>query len=530
VSSLATGIALFLGFHALGIGFALWLRTWLALPARFLPVLLSLSTAALSYAIFWIAFLVPRLRSIAVAGAVGTSLALAVVACRDPRTRAALRAPAAWLPPAATALLALLWLWPILAAGPTINQRLTWTLPPDNILPGLFAYQVVTSPGGLRPAALLGPGSDRASERPPLQAAVTVTVGSMVRGSDDEYTILATICQLQWLPAVLLLGSVLGLPRRTLAFVVAACLVSGFFFVNTVYAWPKLYAAALMLTALAIVLEPSPQAPGTARARVAIAAAAFTLALLAHPGPAYSLLALPICWPLLRSLVQVPRSWRTALTGGAIVLALVAPWLAYQTFVDPPTGRLLRQHLADGRAGGTPVEAIVRANIERPFAEQVSVRFGNLVAQAGNPLVDVWPVAIADGQRQQFFHHGAALGVLLIGLVMVLRPPRPGTADDAVRRLAVAALVALAIWSLLVYGAGAAVIHHGSPVTTAVLFLAGAYGLTRLPATAAWALLAVHALAAGRLWFLPIWWGPWAGVCSLWPQYPHSVMRGRCGG
>ena len=72
------------------------------------------------------------------------------------------------------------------------------------------------------------------------------------------------------------------------------------------------------------------------------------------------------------------------------------------------------------------------------------------------------------------------------------------------RRLTLVALVALALWSLLVFRPGDAPIHHGSPATTALLFFAGAYGLTRLPRAVSWSLLArargvgpVHLVPAG---------------------------------
>ena len=153
--------------------------------------------------------------------------------------------------------------------------------------------------------------------------------------------------------------------------------------------------------------------------------------------------------------------------------------------------------------------AIARANVERPLTEQVRVRTANLGSQLGNPLVDVWPGSMARGQKEQFFHHGASLGVLLVGLALALLPPRPGTPDDVVRRLAIIAVVALVSWALLVFGPSQAVIHHGSPVTTVLLFFAGACGLTRLPAPVAWTLLAAHAAAGFYIWFLPVWRGPW---------------------
>jgi hypothetical protein len=233
------------------------------------------------------------------------------------------------------------------------------------------------------------------------------------------------------------------------------------------------------------------------------------LSLLAHPGSLFTLIAVPVCWPLVRRVVTLRATAGTAATGVVTAILLLAPWLAYQAVIDPPSGRLLREHLGDGRTDGSVARIVLRANIERPLAEHLRVRAGNLAAQLGNPMVAIWPRSIAYGQHEQFFHHGASLGLLLIGLLAILIRPRPGGADDAVRKLALLALVALALWSVLLFAPGQAVIHHGSPVTTALLFFAGAYGLTRLPALIAWPLLAMHAAAGLYIWFLPIWRGPW---------------------
>jgi hypothetical protein len=372
----------------------------------------------------------------------------------------------------------------------------------------MLADRVVLGASVVRPVPPLWPNGDRASERPPLQAAIVVAVGSTVRGV-HEYQILATLCQAQWLPAVWLLGAACGLPRRRLAVVVAACALSGFFYVNTVFTWPKLLAGALALVALAIALEPAADRPGARRDRVLTVAALTTLALLAHPGPIFTLAALPLCWPLLRPIVGLRATFASTIAAAGVCAALVAPWLAYQVRLDPPTGHLLREHLGDGRAEGTVLTAIAHANAERPVAEHVRVRVGNLVAQAGRPWRAIWPSVTAEAQSQQFFRHGSSLGLLLGGLLLTLlgrpRSPAPGVdaGDASVRRLTMTALVALALWSLLVFPADGALIHHGSPVTTMMLFVGGAYGLTRLPGWVALAVLAAHGAAFLSTWILP---------------------------
>jgi hypothetical protein len=507
VPTLATGLVLFLAFHLLGLGPALLVWRRLALPPGFVGVLATAASALLSYVVFWIAFFAPRTR-LPVLGAIGlASLAAAVLAGRDLEVRRALRRPATWAPSLAAGTYTLLVLWPILAGGPAVNDRFAWKLPADNIVPAILAERVVFGASVVRPVPPLSEGGDRASERPPLQAAIVVAIGSAVRGL-SEYEIISTLCQAQWLPAVWVLCAACGLSRRGIAIVVGACVLSGFFFVNTLFVWPKLLAGALALTGVAIAVEPTPVGPRVMRDRVLTIAALTTLALLAHPGAIFTLVALPLCWPLLRPIVNLRPTLAATLAAGGLAALLVAPWLGYQTWIDPPTGRLLREHLADGRTGGA-LAAIAGANVERSLADHVRVRAGNLAAQLGRPERTIWPADAAEAQSQQFFRHGASLGLLLVGLVLTLAGwPRPADAAEtraagAMRRLTATALVALVLWSLLIFPADGALIHHGSPLTTILLFVGAAHGLCHLPGRIAAGLLAAHGAAFLLIWILP---------------------------
>jgi hypothetical protein len=526
VSAVFEGLALVLGFIALGLGPALFLQRWTDLPQRYLCLLTLLATCVLSYIIFWVSFFFPDARLPAVAVALAISGVLLVVAAPVRVHLATLGRRSTWALSLATALLGAACVWPLLRAGPGVNDRFAWKLPSDNILPGLFAHRVVLHGSTVRPVPPLWPGGDRASERPPLQAAVVVAVGSLVPGiGGDEYQLLATLCQAQWLPALALVAIACGVRGRALVIAMGACMFSGFFFVNTIYTWPKLFAAALMLGALAIAIEARAERPFAWHARTIVAAILMALSLLAHPGTAFSLIAVPVCWPWLRPLVHLSPSRGTVAWSLLAVALLNAPWVAYQALIDPPAGRLLREHLGDGRPQGTVFTGVVTANVERPLAEHVRVRFGNLAAQLGNPVAALWPDSIAGGQSQQLYRHGGSLGVLLIGLLLLARPARGDIALHAVRRLGAWAGVGLAMWSLLIYGPGQALIHHGSPVTTSLLFLAGAYGLTRLPSIVTALLLAAHAVSFLAVWVAPLGWGAWRPDGSgLWPIVGYVAL------
>jgi len=115
VSSVATAIALFVGFHLLGLGLALRVRAAADLPPRFLGLLITASTALLSYGAFWAAVMTPSIRLVVVVMTAVSVLATAA-ALRAGQARAAMRATSAWLPPLLAGVLAAVYLWPVLAA------------------------------------------------------------------------------------------------------------------------------------------------------------------------------------------------------------------------------------------------------------------------------------------------------------------------------------------------------------------------------------------------------------------------------
>src|SRR5262249_35842986 len=141
------------------------------------------------------------------------------------------------------------------------------------------------------------------------------------------------------------------------------------------------------------------------------------LSLLSHGATTFSLLALPVLWLSLR-LHEVVTLRQTALMV-ALLIALMAPWFAYQRFFDPPGDRLLKWHLAgivDLDPRGTR-EAIADQYATLPPRTWLAGRWANLLTQV------VWdPRAPSETaadwvRRQQFFHHLFALDVLCLGFV-----------------------------------------------------------------------------------------------------------------
>jgi hypothetical protein len=273
----------------------------------------------------------------------------------------------------------------------------------------------------------------------------------------------------------------LRLSRRSTRFVLAGTFCSGFFLVQAIYPWPKLLAAGHCLTALALFVH-------VVRCRAPLASwggatlgALAALSLLAHGGPFFSLIAAPVLlrnrqiWTSLR-----PTTIATMVAAFAVVLA---PWLAYQRYYDPPGNRLLKLHLAG-------VELVdPRGTLQTIYDAYSSVGVRDWIAGRAENLREQWVVFGKSGrdsviswvQWQQFFHHVAALDTLAIGLLLALvRRERLPIDGVSLRDIAILSLTAWAVWLVVLFPSGSAMIHHGSFATTLLLFACGSAGLARI--------------------------------------------------
>lgn len=499
-------------FVLLGAALATLTVTRLRLPAYFWLPLVFGGTSLVSYVLFYVWFL---------SSSIGRQLSwwtliIATIAfawqCADRGVRRLLAQRDAWLPGLLMTLVMLAYVcllaWPQVSA----NYRFRIPLPPeDNNAPRVLAdridwrfYQRGTPP------AIMDHGY-RSSDRPPLQSGIVLALRPWQISYDTwSYQILGLFCQLGWIPALYALTRTIGLQRRQLVAVFIASICSGFFFVNSIFTWPKLLAATLFLSALALLLHVIRRGePAPARA-IPVIATLIMLALLAHGGPFFSIIALPILlWPL--------RPWprvrlRDALLAGAIAATLLAPWLAYQRLYDPPGDRLWKIHFA-----GLPQDDF---SDTRPFPQALREEYGKLTP--GRYLAGRWsnikeqflvfgkapplgPVYWV--QWQQFIHHLPALDVLLIGFVALLT-----TRDRLLRSLTVYAFATLIIWLVLLLAPESALVHHGSYANMALLFLCASALLATLPAPIVIGALTVHVALFAWAW------------CA-WPNQPPPAPQ-----
>jgi hypothetical protein len=298
----------------------------------------------------------------------------------------------------------------------------------DNEIPRQFADCLIHNRAGLKPFLL----SDwHSSDRPPLETGMLMTVYPLAGKEESRvaYLLLGTAINGFWIMGLWGFLRALGVAERRILLATILVALVGAVFINTVYTWPKMLSAALTLTVAAAVLTHN--CPKKMRALVIGSAAA--LSMLAHGSAAFALAGLaPLFW-LRRKEWQL----REVIATAAVAALIYCPWIAYQTFYDPPGNRLVKWHLA----GVVPLDedrsslrAIAESYREIGFRGFAVNKLHNLRMLAGDPTD--WNGACARGNAQpgwdstvvgrmrHFFllRLGPAPTLLLAGLPLLLLP------------------------------------------------------------------------------------------------------------
>ena len=372
----------------------------------------------------------------------------------------------------------------------------------DNFIPLYFSDWIFGgSPG---PAPVFEP-EWLFSDRPPLQIGYVLTQRDF--GWDPyalHYELVGVMIQQFWVIAMWALLTAARVSRRTRAVAMFAVLVSDVAIVNAFYVWPKLMGGAFIVAALALVADPRGstlrRAPWTALLLAALAGLAF----LSHGTSSFGLIPLAaiVLW---RGLPD----WRWLAAGAAVLLLLVAPWMAYQKYGDPPGNRLLKWSLAgvaeidDRGALETIVDSYGEAGVGGTIDNKVSnftmmaganpggaepapgsFPFGDVVHESGDMVSAVadgdFTTAVSKAREIKHWHLFWTFGLLLLALPVILvgrlRGGRPDSDEWRFARLCLIFFgVGVVCWGLLMFGnvAGRAV----ATATSLALPLVGIVGL-----------------------------------------------------
>jgi hypothetical protein len=253
----------------------------------------------------------------------------------------------------ASALIGFGFLWGSHDNALSTMQNRFFSLPIDNGIPSLFADRLWHASSG---TFLVGDW--HASDRPPLQAGFILVERALLQPFVSTPTPQALsamavgiglIAQLLWIPAMFGALRALRFSHRATIFGLIATAVTPVIFMNSLYSWPKLLSAALMVAAIAICVDMLLNRQVSA-SKFAVAGVSVALSLLAHGAGGFALpvfigIALAV---ILRKGAEGPLRARLLALGTGALSAIITyvPWIAYQRFVDPPGDRLIKWHLA----------------------------------------------------------------------------------------------------------------------------------------------------------------------------------------
>jgi hypothetical protein len=386
---------------------------------------------------------------------------------------------------------------------PMSALRFSGQLPSDNDIPRFFAEWFSTHGHTNPPPAY--PGNWLMSDRPPLQVGyVLAERGFFNTAGGLHYEILCVIVQALWIVGMWAVLLAARLRPRTRALAMFAAMVSDVAILHGFFVWPKLIAAAFLLAALAIVISPAWSRSRHNPATAALIGVLLALAMLSHGSSIFGVIPLVI----LAAFRGLPN-WRWIGVAAAAGLILMAPWIAYQHYADPPGNRLLKWQLGGDTkldSKGT-LEAIedgyseagwegTLENKEENFGEMVGWPRGKTEYEAAiHGLDEGKPGLAAKAVRGlRFFSLLPFLGLLLIGpLAMVITGLRRSERNENDWRFALLCfaflLIACICWGLLLFGTleSRATIHVGS-LAVPLLGVVGCVAALRscYPRLAAW--------------------------------------------
>ena len=378
----------------------------------------------------------------------------------------------------------------------TASSRFSHTLPYDNDIPRFFADWFYAHGHNGTPPPI---GDWLASDRPPLQIGYVLAQRPFGwDGNELHYQVLALVIQQLWILgmwAVLCAAQVRPFARGLAIF---ASMASDIAIIHGFYVWPKLIAAAFLLAALAIVLEPD-WARWRRDARVATLFAGLCgFAMLAHGSSAFFILPL-----LVYGAMRGIPSWRWVGIAILVGVALLGSWSAYQRFGDPPGDRLIKWQLGgsleiDDRGS---LETIVDGYREVGLSGALDNKWHNVTEIAGTKWLgeatdetmdDIvggrFEDAAAALRTPRFYSLLPFLGILLLAPIAMgvarLRGCRPGPEwRFSLFGFAFSAAVCL-VWVLLMFGGPIAStsIHVGAlavPLLLVSACVVGAYSVSR---------------------------------------------------
>ena len=289
--------------------------------------------------------------------------------------------------------------------------------------------------------------------------------------------------------------------RSSASAVVLAVAFSGLVVLHATYVWPKLLSAAFVFLAAAVLLGPRD------RWRAPTAGVSVGLAMMAHGSAVFAL-------PLLAALVLVRSRRRNEMLAiaGALMMVL-APWSAYQRWIDPPGNRLLKWHLGgveqiDERSTLRTIRDsyshLSLADVAHLKRENVSFLYNH-----ARVFGDAFPItgSTALVRAREFAHVANSLGVAWLAVPFALAAmirsrwrERPATLFGAA--LVALALAAIGLWCVVMFGPATTFVHAGTLALPILLLAALVVWSAAIHPAIPWAVAGLGVVRGFHVWLL----------------------------
>lgn len=375
----------------------------------------------------------------------------------------------------------------------------------DNQLPFLFAEGMYDG----TPREQIVWGQWLASDRPPLLSGLLLlvryplidTLGSFVSREfvGTLYVLVSATLLTSWVLPTYRFGETVQRGGGVWLTVLAA--LCPFFLFNSVYIWPKLLGASY---GLFVLLQLSSAQAAPRRSALILAGACAALSLLSHTSNA---MIFPVMG-LIFARTIVRQGAVTLLIAATVAVGVLAPWMAWQEYVQPDANALLRYALTNdfGLADRTrPIlPGIIKAYRSLGLGGWLSLKFNGLLVMLGLPSPASFRYEVANygpgvgfiGNLRvwDFFSVIRGLGVTLAGLLLlpITRPARALSAQAAICGIGGIAITALLFLPT-------PVTHQLPYAGVAALFLAAASMFLGYPK------LRVSILTLEAAYFLVVW-------------------------
>lgn len=332
-------------------------------------------------------------------------------------------------------------------------------------------------------------------DRPPLEIGATLPI--LDQGSHGSqftkyyaYYLFSIFLQLSWVGAFWGAFHILKIGKKFQIFAFVALASTGFFYINSVFVWPKLLAGSMVLTGIFILL-------GTDKVSkykyLPFAALLISLGVLSHSAVLFTVIPFAIyyLYQIIRSKKINVKYFGAAL---AIGLLMLVPWYAYKDSVTK-TDRLSKWFFA-GVTSASDKRGTVKTITDQyktlSFSDWVSVKEQNVkTIVTGNysptPRCSVGfqgfisKCVSMEWRSITFFSTVFAFELLGLGWFAVIYQFIRRKIDLLDKELVLLILAGLVFWVIVMFQPGAAVVHAGSYATMMLAFLLILKKLSELP-------------------------------------------------